>query len=867
MDHRLRLLYFGLILLFLGQASCSLDRPIQSPRGKTAEELYKKGSSEMEQKNYRQALEAFYKLKYDFPTEAAAVMADLKIADAHYANKEYAEAAEGYEEVRKMHPASPYIPYVVYMLGMCHFNRSLTVDRDQTETEKALAEFQYLLTHFSNTPYAYDAYEKAQECMKKLSDHEVYVGNFYYRMNKYQAAIQRYEAALAKYPSVPLEDEVLFKLAEAYRATKQPEKAVRAIQALVQQYPKSKYAQRGQRLLEGDLAKVQVAAANPVSIQETSKPSGGVTGPSERSAPGKIDLGKASSSQAASGDGPQVSEPQDMRGFAPQRDPGKAQEDKQPQSSSKSTALPSTRPVLGPENEVKSIHKPTEPELQHKDLDPQRPEGDLTRAKPSPEPMAPQSPKQETPHAEVQEVRKPEASAAGVEFPLSRDESKAAPLSEVGARSQKVTHADSQTAAKELEVAGTPAESSGSKASSSVPSPLGGAQDRSRGRPFGKEEGVGFGELRSDKPINITADRMDAFQRENRVVFEGHVVVQQEETYLYAQRIVADMAPQEQGGGIRKVVAQDDVRITQNDRVATCDRAEFDHLKRTIELHGNPKIWQGKDWIDGEKVLVQLDQEKMVVVGSDKKRVSAVLHPKAQKVQAEESSKPQEFKPRPKLTAPFATASSGYPAEVQGGSTAATASASSRRGSSPVVEKAQGSPTPEKATPQACAVSESSLRAEEKAAKIAAQNAPPPRVGKVKEQKRAKNEAGSVTRDVRSAKERVSTFVERWRKAWESKDVERFMSFYSKRFRSGKMDRNAWRAYKEATFRKAGSIQVTTEAIRSKRSGGTTRVSFVQSYKADHHQDLGQKELELVVEDGQWKIIRETWRPLGGRVS
>jgi len=121
-----------------------MDKPIQPPKGKTAEELYKQGTSQLEQKNYKQALENFYKLKYDFPSEAAAVMADLKIADAHYANKEYTEAIEAYEEVRKTHPASPYIPYVIYMLGMCHYNKSLSVDRDQTETEKALTEFQYL---------------------------------------------------------------------------------------------------------------------------------------------------------------------------------------------------------------------------------------------------------------------------------------------------------------------------------------------------------------------------------------------------------------------------------------------------------------------------------------------------------------------------------------------------------------------------------------------------------------------------------------------------------------------------------------------------------------------------------------------------
>jgi outer membrane protein assembly factor BamD len=207
----------GFILVVLTLQGCSLfDRPIKKPEGKTADQLYKEGVSQLGQKNYRQAIETFYKLKYNFPAETAAMMADLKIADAYYADKEYEQAIESYDDFRKMHPASPYISYVVYMLGLSNYRMILSIDRDQTNTERALNEFQYLITHYPNTPYAWDAREKAEECMQKLSDHEVYVAGFYYRMKKYLASIQRFENAIARYPAIPLKEKALYKLAMAY---------------------------------------------------------------------------------------------------------------------------------------------------------------------------------------------------------------------------------------------------------------------------------------------------------------------------------------------------------------------------------------------------------------------------------------------------------------------------------------------------------------------------------------------------------------------------------------------------------------------------------------------------------------------------
>ena len=863
-------LWCVLFVLIMGLSSCSLDKPIQSPRGKNADELYKQGSSQLEQKNYRQAIETFYKLKYDFPSEAAAVMADLKIADAHYANKEYAEAVEGYEEVRKMHPASPYIPYVVYMLGMCHYHRSLSVDRDQSETEKALAEFQYLLTHFPDTPYAYDSYQKVQECMKKLSDHEVYVGNFYFRMNKYPAAIQRYEAALAKYPSVPLEEEVLFQLAEAYQATKEPEKAARTLQVLSQQYPKGKYAQRAQKLLQGELAAAQPSAQPgsgqaqaPLSVASASSPPG--RGSAKAASPGPAPEGEPRTGRAQTEAPKQEPRPapaeKSVQETAGAQGPGSEPQGSTPEREGKPQVLQARQRIQEGSSEEASGPSTREEEVSAlKQEQPRLPE------------KAPAAVAQESKPADTASGLQPTAGTQGTtqgaggvepEPPASRTPPPMPPPSERQAPGQVAPLA--QVKAKPPQAPAP--KTSGQENATGVPDNGGGQRgDRPKGSQ-GKEESIGFGELRSDKPINITADRMDAFQRDNRVIFEGNVVAQQEETYLYARRIVADMAPQDQGGGIRKVVAQDNVKITQNDRVATCDRAEFDHLRRTIELHGNPKIWQGKDWIDGEKVLVQLDQEKMTVVGSEEKRVSAVLHPKPQKGEKEEPAAGKEPKSRPGLSAPFAPAAPTPPlAPPQDVAPAPPASPVAKIQPAPVSEQPRKEATKRAqepqavAPPQAAAVSAPSLRAEEEAARIAAQSAPDLKKASA-ETSRPKAAAAEKVAGVPSP-EPVASFVERWCKAWGSRDIDAYMAFYSKKFRSGALDWNGWRAYKAATFRKARSIEVSTEALESKKVGARLKVSFLQHYRADHHQDRGRKELELVNEEGQWKIVAESWKPL-----
>ncbi len=105
-------------------------------------------------------------------------------------------------------------------------------------------------------------------------------------------------------------------------------------------------------------------------------------------------------------------------------------------------------------------------------------------------------------------------------------------------------------------------------------------------------------------------------------------------------------------------------------------------------------------------------------------------------------------------------------------------------------------------------------------------------------------------------------FLQRWVSAWESRDVGRYMAFYSKRFRAYGMNYRQWRAYKARLAKKYQAIDVQISDIDIKTRGSRAVLTFRQMYVSDKFQDYGVKTLKLVRERGEWKIRRENWKPI-----
>ena len=170
----------------------------------TPEGLYSRASAEYRDGNYKKAQEYFLRLKEEYPLHDMAVLAEIGVADSLYSDKEYSEAENAYTDFISLHPVNENVPYAIYQLGMCHYNQMEAVDRDQTETIKARKEWEKLIARYPESKFSTMAEKMVRECKQRLAEREFYVGKFYLRRNKYQAALARFEKVAMIIPTSAL---------------------------------------------------------------------------------------------------------------------------------------------------------------------------------------------------------------------------------------------------------------------------------------------------------------------------------------------------------------------------------------------------------------------------------------------------------------------------------------------------------------------------------------------------------------------------------------------------------------------------------------------------------------------------------------
>jgi lipopolysaccharide export system protein LptA len=142
--------------------------------------------------------------------------------------------------------------------------------------------------------------------------------------------------------------------------------------------------------------------------------------------------------------------------------------------------------------------------------------------------------------------------------------------------------------------------------------------------------------VNSKSPIHITADRMEANQDQRTIIFESHVVAQQDDVTITSNRLkvtllpgekkpaAADAAPAER---IDYVEFEGDVKVTQQDRLATANKAIFYQKEQKIILHGQPVVTEGQDRVEGNLITIYLKEGRSVVEGVGGAPVQAVLFP------------------------------------------------------------------------------------------------------------------------------------------------------------------------------------------------------------------------------------------------
>ena len=100
-------------------------------------------------------------------------------------------------------------------------------------------------------------------------------------------------------------------------------------------------------------------------------------------------------------------------------------------------------------------------------------------------------------------------------------------------------------------------------------------------------------------------------------------------------------------------------------------------------------------------------------------------------------------------------------------------------------------------------------------------------------------------------------------KAWQGKDLQRYMASYSEEFFSLGLDKKGWKRHKSEINKRYAQIRVKISNLKIRLlSSERAVVYFDQEYSSHKYHDRGKKTIKLIKRDGKWKIKREMWVPL-----
>jgi lipopolysaccharide export system protein LptA len=142
----------------------------------------------------------------------------------------------------------------------------------------------------------------------------------------------------------------------------------------------------------------------------------------------------------------------------------------------------------------------------------------------------------------------------------------------------------------------------------------------------GQKSGQGSGQ-RSNSPIVIDADRMEAMRKEGLVIFTGNVIAKQDNSTQTADRM--EVYLDDKGERVLRIISTGNVKIVTEDcRTGTARRAEYYDDDQRLLLLGNAKVWQEENVVTGERITIWLAEDRSMVESGTPERVKSVFYPK-----------------------------------------------------------------------------------------------------------------------------------------------------------------------------------------------------------------------------------------------
>ncbi len=226
---------------------------------KTAEQNYDYAQKALKSGDYYGAVQFFQYIKSHFGFSKWATLAELGLADSNLGREKFTEAIDGYKQFMKAHPGNEHVldGYAALKIGEAYYKQipgdwflvPPSYEKDQGPVHDALRELNAFLEQYPDSPHAARGRKLYEECVRRVSDHELYVARFYLDQNRPYAAIGRLEGLVKRFPGAHKEPETMLLLGKTYLKMDKPEPAREVFERLASDHPGDFRAQKARLYL------------------------------------------------------------------------------------------------------------------------------------------------------------------------------------------------------------------------------------------------------------------------------------------------------------------------------------------------------------------------------------------------------------------------------------------------------------------------------------------------------------------------------------------------------------------------------------------------------------------------------------------
>lgn len=213
------------------------------------EDAYRRGMELLDAGKPEQAI-PYLQGTFDFGrTHEWAADAQLALARAYRANKEFLLAANEYTRFTQIYRNDPRVPQASFDLAMTYYERAPGYRLDQSDTEAAIAQFELYLNRFPDGELSEEASRRIVELRNRLALKRFDAGLQYEQRGLHEAAGITFESVFDEYFDTEWADDALVGAIRAYtryaeqsvqtRKAERLERAVMNYDRLLQIFPDS----------------------------------------------------------------------------------------------------------------------------------------------------------------------------------------------------------------------------------------------------------------------------------------------------------------------------------------------------------------------------------------------------------------------------------------------------------------------------------------------------------------------------------------------------------------------------------------------------------------------------------------------------